>query len=118
MLSEGLTADAMLDSIMMDRAVGATTTALDNATPVKYGELWLNSAAGSQQLDSVLIFNAENATKKCCGLTQSIGRQHKLIPLEQITGTHVSYLRTKKPVLLINCSRAARRGEPLLSPIH
>ena len=73
---------------------------LDGATAVKTGELWLNSTTHSGP-QGVLIYNAENQTDECCCCTAYQGRQHILMPLDQITHSHVVFAKQRHPTLLV-----------------
>jgi hypothetical protein len=72
---------------------------MNGATTVKEGELWLNSTTHSGP-QGVLIYNAENQTDECCCLTAYQGRQHILMPLDQITHSHVVFAKQRHPTLL------------------
>jgi hypothetical protein len=106
-LSEAELASKYLPSSSANPATGGSMYAqpasggsLDGATEVKAGILWLNSTTqyGPQ---GVLIWNAENQTDKCCCLTAYQGRQHILMPLDQITHSHVLFAKQRQPTLLV-----------------
>lgn len=105
-LSEAELASKYLPSSSANPATGGSMYAqpasggpLDGATEVKAGMLWLNSTTqyGPQE---VLIWNAENQTDTCCCLTAYQGRQHILMPLDQITHSHVLFAKQRHPTLL------------------
>lgn len=72
----------------------------DGLTEVKVGELWLSSTTHSGPL-GVLIYNAENSNDEECGFNAYEGRQHVMMPLDQITHSNVVFAKQRHPSLLV-----------------
>ena len=74
---------------------------------VKGGELWMNHG--------VLIHNAEHHYKKTCCITAYQGRQHVLMPLDEIAHMDVIFATHRTPMLLIAAGLELVGGNVMLT---
>ena len=83
MLSTG---DMSLSTSLLSE-ISAGAVAGSNRDSIIAPGLWVRSG--------VLVYNAENYSKRACCVVEESGRKHMCIPLEQITSIEVGYVRTR-----------------------